>query len=299
MSNAVNYWENRVKEKNFRNNINQLVKDLYNEFIDLKIEEIADGLLEGVEKSDPASHNVFVSSLVNALIVDSTPIIKENIERRNLSINDVLSDDSLQSWRAVVTQPVDLPKETIQAVIEQDAVKELFINVIHDAIIGFNKKFNPLFGAVSALGLDKQIKEFLVPFMDSVTGMATEFMTDNKNKGMFQEFAGKIFDMVIKEKPEKYKELPIENTSSLIAEAVAKTITDSKAQDESKKLTISFIAKVKDKFGSKTIREYMNDNNITDPTRDLTDFELDIIVKRISGSAVSTFVVKEFDNFAK
>lgn len=295
MADFNNYWEKRVQDDAFRDSVNQLAKDAVNELIDLNIGEICDDLSAGIEQSNQKEANEFLAPVVRATLINGTPISKALIEEANKALNERMGEGALKAWREVVSQPIDLPPETVQAVVQQPAVKELFINIIHDAIIGFNKKVNPLAGAMGMLGIDKQIKDFLAPFMDQVTNMATEFMVDKKNTAMFQDFAGKVFDIAVSEKPAKYMNLPIEESSKLIADAVEATLNDETFQKDSKESGLNVLAKIKEKFGKQTIREYMNDNNIKDPTRDLTKWELDIACKRLGGPAFAAFMGREVE----
>ena len=293
MADFNEYWQKRVQEDDFRANVNQLAKEGLGQFLDMNIGEIVDDLSAGVEQADQKTMAEIGGQVYSALIINGTPIVKDLTEETNKAINERVGADALAAWREVVSQPVDLPPETVKAVVQQPAIKELFVNIIHDSIIGFNKKFNPLAGAMAVMGIDKQIREFLVPFMDEVTKLATDFMVDGKNKTMFQDFAAKVFDIVIAEKPAKYMGMPIENSSKLIATAVDKTLNDGTFQQESKESSLKLLAKIKEKYGSQSVRDYMKDNGIKDPTRDLTKWELDIAAKHLAKPAFASFIEKE------
>ena len=291
------YFKKRVTEPEYRNRLNQFVKEAMQEILDWNIGEACDDLTAGVQQADQKSMAEFLGPLAKALIISGTPIIKSHIEEKNLSLQERFGSESLDAWRTAISQPVEIPRDTVKAIVQQPAVKELFVSIIHDSIIGFNKKVNPLAGAMAAFGMDKQIKDFIIPFMDSVTQIATDFMVDDNNKNMFQDFSAKIFDIVIAEKPADYMGMPIESNAEKFADAVSITIQDAKAQEDAKKSAIEIIAKVKAQFGARTVRQYLEDNKIKDPTRDLTEWEKDIICKHLAGNAFSSFMAEEIAKY--
>jgi len=101
---------------------------------------------------------------------------------------------------------MSLPKETVRQFLSQDAIQQLFISIITDSIISFNKKVNPLSGLTAALGMEKQIKNFLQPFMGNVINSSTDFVVSDKNKQLFTKMSVSLFDIVKKERAKPYLE---------------------------------------------------------------------------------------------
>lgn len=67
-------------------------------------------------------------------------------------------------------------REFLYKIVEQDAIKELITNIIENSIIEFNKKLNPLFGAMQMTGMDKQIKNFINFFLPTLLPRMADFI---------------------------------------------------------------------------------------------------------------------------
>lgn len=80
-------------------------------------------------------------------------------------------------------------KDLIGRMMRQELVQDLFTNVIHTAIVSFNKRVNPLFGGLATAMLEDQIKGFIRFFIPMVLDQATAFVVASRNRGLFSDFA--------------------------------------------------------------------------------------------------------------
>ncbi|MCC6275730.1 MAG: hypothetical protein IT569_07720 [Leptospiraceae bacterium] len=99
------------------------------------------------------------------------------------SIGELINEETLQSLCELASVPGYEPsKEFLVKILNQKPIVELLAGIIESAIIEFNKKINPFFGAIQATGLDKQIKMFVYPFLPGLLSKIADFIF-NSPKG--------------------------------------------------------------------------------------------------------------------
>ncbi|MBE7413460.1 MAG: hypothetical protein L6Q54_06665 [Leptospiraceae bacterium] len=99
------------------------------------------------------------------------------------SFHKLINEESLLSISELASVPGYEPsKEFLLKVLNQKPIVELLAGIIESAIIEFNKKINPFFGAIQATGLDKQIKLFVYPFLPGLLSKIADFIF-NSPKG--------------------------------------------------------------------------------------------------------------------
>ncbi|MEM7179664.1 MAG: hypothetical protein AAF518_02045 [Spirochaetota bacterium] len=108
------------------------------------------------------------------------PILKE-LEIDSLypysTLADGMEEETLQALLALAEEVELKPSQAfIRKVVSQDAIKDLLSNIIESTIIEFNKKLNPLFGAMQMAGMDKQIKNFINLFLPTLLPKVAEFV---------------------------------------------------------------------------------------------------------------------------
>jgi len=293
------YWQERTSSEEFKSDLKKLVNGISDEILELTIEKVVDELNECIKQTNLEQDGTVIGQLAKSFILSYGQPSLSEIESKNLSVSQLLEKPTLKAWRDLLDRPVVLPEETLDSILEQPAIKELLINIIHDAIIAFNKKYNPLYGAMAIFGVDKQIKEFLKPFMDKVTAICRKFLLDEKNSKLFQDFTTKLFDIMTLEKPKNYIKIPDKESRTKLAKALELTGKDEVFHKELKDFALRLLKLIRDKNGKKTIREFLKENNINNPIRDLTDWEVHAISKHMGMNAYSTFMFNEFSMFKK
>ena len=77
----------------------------------------------------------------------------------------------------------------ITALIEREFVRGLFTDIIFTALVSFQRRANPLFGALAVRALEDQIKGFIGLFMPMLQAQAIAFAVDRANQRAVLDFA--------------------------------------------------------------------------------------------------------------
>ncbi|MCE9500726.1 MAG: hypothetical protein K8R21_09530 [Leptospira sp.] len=93
------------------------------------------------------------------------------------SVSKCISTETLEAIAEISSTPGYKPsKQLLVKLLNQEAIRDLLANIIESAIVEFNKKINPFFGAIQATGIDKQIKTFLYPFLPALLEKIADFV---------------------------------------------------------------------------------------------------------------------------
>lgn len=288
MSNTfADFWEKRTREDSFAEDLRTNIHKLRDEILEEPLDDLLDNIseeIDGIPDRNEIPGLIRVYHSLNRKIL-------EDIISVNRPLQNAMEQKTMDAMKKVVTRPVDFPEDAVREIVAQPAIKELFINIIHDAIIGFNKKFNPLFGAMAAVGMDKQIREFIVPFMDSVNNLAADFLTDKANQPMFTDLAGKIFEIVFEQKPEILSDIPFDEVHADIEEAAELLRHDPVFADAVREHKANVIRRIKEENKGKTIGQYLKDSNVE--IWQISDAQLKIAVEYLQKSQVFVDVLSE------
>ncbi|MCS6972110.1 MAG: hypothetical protein N2Z22_05410 [Turneriella sp.] len=289
-------YKKRALSPEFRKAGLETLEKLHNEILDKPIREWLD---IASEISPERNGEKEWRAALEAIAKDIRPRSQAIIVRNGRAIKDIFERKSLDAWKKVVERPVDLPPETVHNIMNQKAIKELFVNVIHDAIVGFNKKFNPFAGAMAAFGLEKQIKEFLVPFMDSAVKIATDFVNNKANQPLFSEFAGRIFEIAIAQKPDILDALMDKEREEEIWRAIQLCAEDATFRKLAHEHVLEVIADMKKDAGEKTLRQWLAERQLSLPFSAPTEKELDNLQKLLAEStACAEFMFRELSHYS-
>lgn len=287
-------YKKRALSAEFKKSGLETLQKLHDEILDKPIKEWLEIAAEIAPERN--GENEWRAAL-EAIVKDIRPRSQAIIVKNGRTIKDIFESKSLDAWRKVAQRPVDLPPQTVHDIMNQKAVKELFINIVHDAIIGFNKKFNPLAGAMAAFGLEKQIKEFLVPFMDNAVKIGTDFVNNKANQPMFSDFAGKIFDIVIQQKPDILNSLMDSEREDEIWQAIHVTAQDKTFRKLAHEHALDVINDMKKDAGDKSLRQWLAERKLAIPFSAPTDKELENVQKLLAESdACAKFMFTELSH---
>lgn len=140
--------------------------------------------------------------VVADLALEASRVVARKLEAKKRSARALLDDDlaarvdaSLQE-RIVLTRHAE---ELIGKLMRQKLVRDLFTDIIHTSIVSFYKRINPIFGGVTVMAVERQIKSFIGLFMPMVQDRATAFVVDKRNQEIFADFARSITSELLDE----------------------------------------------------------------------------------------------------
>ncbi len=195
------YWADRLRSKAFRRGLTTLLAE---EFASLSGE-----LVKSVV--DPARVRAFIAGwemrmvdrgAVADLVIQVSRGVRARLKRRRESLLDALDAALLDDIDALLDAEIELPPYVVQFVtslMQQEFVRRLFTDLIFTAIVSFNQRANPLFGALAVRVMEEQIKGFIRLFMPMLQRQAVAFAVDQTNRRISVEFTRSIVRQLLNE----------------------------------------------------------------------------------------------------
>lgn len=285
-------YKKRAVSPEFKKAGLETLEKIHNEILDKPIKEwldIAADISPERNGQDEWRH------ALEAIVKDVRPKSQAIIVKNGRTGRDILEQASIDAWKKVAQYPIDIPAETVRQIMNQKAVKELFLTVVHDSIVGFTKSIKlPLVGDLNKVVDEKMIKGFLTPFMDSIVKIATDFVNNKANQPMMSEFAGKILDIAIDQKPEILDALMTPGLENEVWLAIHQTAQDKTFRKLSHEHVLDVIKAMKKDAGDKSLKTWLAERKLSIPFSAPTDKELEHVQKVLAESEASAeFMYRE------
>ncbi len=286
MSDFKTHWQTRAVSAEFKQKLKELNERAFREFLDIPMVEMLQFIEWQLEKFplDKSWHDAF-----DKMGRDIHDMVSARVKEANLAPDEILDAKTIAAWRQVVSRPLELDDKTVASIVDAPAVKDLFVTVIHDAIIEFNKKFNPFFGGLAAFGLDKQIKEFIVPFMGHITEIAKNFILNPANRSKMAEFNQIVFDLVMSQKPQFFYNLSTPEGDEAIIAALHQGFRDEQLKIYLLDILRKYRGDVEAKHGQKSLAAYFAESGITPVPPKVSDAEIDYIAQKLAMSETAVW----------
>ncbi len=180
-------WRRRVRSPQVRRAVEDVIRAEIAEMAALPVREVIDA-----GKIRAALGEIDVGAVRAGAVAQVAVRVNERVEKRlrreRRSIDDLVSGEVRAEIDALLDEELPSPQaleEILAQVIRQKFVRRLFAELIHSAILAFNKRVNPLFGGITAAMLDAQIKSFIELGMPMLQEQAVAFALRPAN----QQFA--------------------------------------------------------------------------------------------------------------
>jgi len=134
---------------------------------------------------------LFNSTALADLVVHTTTVTVRKISERGSSVIGLLDRDLGTRIESILDEDLVLSKSLerfIADMMGQEFVQGLFTDIIYTSIVSFNQRVNPLFGRMTMMALEDQIKGFIGFFMPMVQKEAVAFATNRANQAVFFDF---------------------------------------------------------------------------------------------------------------
>lgn len=275
-------YKKRALSPEFRKHGIETMQKIHEEILDKPIKEWLDIAADiSPDRNGESEWRHALEAIVKDIRGKSQRIIVKN----GRTGRDILEQASIDEWKKVAQHPIDIPPETVREIMNQKAVKELFLNVVHDSIVGFTKSIKlPLVGDLNKVVDEKMIKGFLTPFMDSIVKIATDFVNNKSNQPMMSEFAGQILEIALDQKPSILDALMNEELENKIWVAVHTTAADKTFRKRAHEHVLDVVKEMKKDAGDKTLRTWLKERSRTIPFSQPTDKELEHMQKVLAES---------------
>jgi hypothetical protein len=116
----------------------------------------------------------------------------QRLAGRRESLVDLLDAELIDELEAAIDAGLELTargREFITALMEREFIRGLFTDIIFTALVSFQSRANPLFGALAVRALEDQIKGFISLFMPMLQAQAIAFAVDRANQRAVLDFA--------------------------------------------------------------------------------------------------------------
>lgn len=270
----------------------ETIEKIHEEILDKPIKEWLDIAADiSPDRNGEAEWRRALSAITKSIRAKSQAIIVKN----GRTGRDILEQTSIDGWKAVAQHPIDIPPQTVREIMSQKAVKELFLNVVNDSIIGFTKSIKlPIVGDLNKVVDEKMIKGFLTPFMDTVTKIASDFVNNKSNQPMMSEFAGQLLEIALDQKPDILNALMTDEFEDKIWAAIHQTAADKTFRKRAHEHVLDVIAAMKADAGDKSLRAWLKERDRSLPFSPPTDKELEHVQKVLAESeACARFMFAE------
>lgn len=190
-STARRDWARRLRAADFRRRLTDAVG----------AELVAIGRLRVGELIDPQAVRTVIAAW-DIRVVDRGAVAEvaaaanrrgaRRLARRRERLADLLDAPLLAELDAAVATQLELTPRTravVAALMESEFISRLFTDLIFTALMSFQRKANPLFGAFAVRALEEQIKGFIRLFMPMLQAQATAFAVDPANQRAAVDFA--------------------------------------------------------------------------------------------------------------
>ena len=139
------------------------------------------------------------SALRAAAIAEAVVQIQLQIEKRlrkqRQPLVDLVDGDLIDDIEALLGAEMPSPdalEDLVAQAIRQEFVEALFADIIHSAIVSFNKRVNPLFGGIATSVLEDQIRGFIKLMMPMLQDQAISFVLLQSNRQIVSELSSSI-----------------------------------------------------------------------------------------------------------
>ena len=198
---AHSYWERRFRTKAFRQNLALCIARELADLSQQPVREVVDSRqvrnwirswkLRDVDRVAAEDFLLWLGAR-----------FANRVRGTDDSMRNLLESDLTAGIEALLAEDLLLSRATedfIAAALRQEFVHNLLVDVIHTAIVSFNKRVNPLFAGITNRVLDDQIKGFIGLFMPMLQEQAVAFATRKSNQSVLLDFARSIFRQILDE----------------------------------------------------------------------------------------------------
>jgi hypothetical protein len=190
-SNQARYWARRVASPAFRRGLTEIIAAELRALAKQRVGQVIDpaAVRELIAHWD--TRIAARGALAEAAIGAGRRTARRLAGRRD-ALADLLDDELVAEIEATIDAGLELSergRDFITALMERELIRGLFTDLIFTALVSFQRKANPLFGALAVRALEDQIKSFIGLFMPMLQAQAIAFAVDRTNQRAVLDFA--------------------------------------------------------------------------------------------------------------
>jgi hypothetical protein len=148
---------------------------------------------------DPASVRAAAAARVAVKVNER---LEKRLGRARRSLEEMMGPSVMEGVNALLDEDLPNPQaleQILAQTIRQKFVRKLFAELIHSAILAFNKRVNPIFSGITASMLDDQIRGFISLGMPMLQEQAVTFALSRANQDFVVDLARSLIRSVLAE----------------------------------------------------------------------------------------------------
>lgn len=196
---AERHWNARIRSGEFKRALRALAAQELKDLARQRLSDVIDVqfVRTMIRDLDP---RVIDRAIAADLVVETNRRVRTRLAAAEGSLLDVLDRRFVADIGATLEAATEVPSgaEAFAATLmRQEFVRRLFTDVIYTAIVSFNERVNPLFGAFAARALEDQIKAFIDRFMPMLQAQAIAFAIERRNQRIVLAFARSVVRLLL------------------------------------------------------------------------------------------------------
>jgi len=202
----VAYWQRRLHSPAFKKNLTAVVRRELIVLAGQRVGDVVDAAWIRSTIGEWDTRMIDRSQLTELVVAALRPTARK---RRSEAPRRALGAQLISDFDAFIREGFALSadaEDTIAAIMRQDFVRGLFTDIIYSAMVSFNERVNPFFGALTMRALEEQIRGFIRLFMPMLQRQATAFIIAEANQRVAMEFFSAVLRQLLERPLPRYVE---------------------------------------------------------------------------------------------
>jgi hypothetical protein len=181
---AADYWKHRLRSKAFKANLTALLERELKSLAQNRVCDVVDPALVRTLIREWDGRLLNPQAVADLLIAGQRGAARR-AQAHGQSILARLDPQLVRDLDALLKEDFALSADAeafVASLMQQEFIRRLFMEIIFTAIVAFNRRVNPLFGAFTTRVLEDQIKGFIRLFMPMLQQQATAFVISTGNQ---------------------------------------------------------------------------------------------------------------------
>lgn len=200
VSGSERHWNARLQSAQFKKAITALAAREIRDLARQRVGDVVDAQFVRTIIKELDSR-VLDRAIVADLVVEANRRARGRLAAGSKqSLLDLLDRRLVADIGSTLEAAMELPSgaEAFAATLmRQEFVRNLFTDIIYTAIVSFNERMNPLFGAFATRALEDQIKGFIDRFMPMLQSQAIAFAVERRNRRILFAFARSVVRLLL------------------------------------------------------------------------------------------------------
>lgn len=286
------YWRKRIRSAQFRRGLRRAVGA---ELRDLAPRRVAD--LVDATAVRRALRQLELGRIDREVLGDFLIAMERHftlrLRRDRRSLFAVLGPELAPDVEALLAADGHLPPfadDLVAGMLDQELVNKLLTDLVFTAIGAFNRRVNPIFGAVTTHMLEDQIKGFIRLFMPTLQRQAVAFATSRTNQRLLVEFSRAFVRQLFEQPVAAYADLPSPTQRRRAEALLRKALRTKKADAALRQAALDAWDNLYRNVAQRTVAELID---VTRYAEALTDLAVTSLQRLLDRDELASFLAAE------